>query len=214
MQIHDVCEKDFAPYGRIVVCDPELTAPILKTLASSTPLPEATDYVAEEPALQELEAARRLAPALFGGLDVEFGWCNGHNTKLNCLEYHRSSEFNLGCEDFVLLVARQEQIRRGVLDTADVMAFRVPAGVLVEVYATTLHYAPCHVDPARGFKVLVALPKGTNGPRPEGIVAAGDSELLWANNKWLLAHPESAEAAQGAKVALVGENVDIAADLA
>ena len=40
----------------------------------------------------------------------------------------------------------------------------IPA--LLEVYATTLHYAPCHTDPANGFKVLVALPKGTNTDKP------------------------------------------------
>ncbi|MGI6229597.1 MAG: DUF4867 family protein [Tractidigestivibacter sp.] len=214
MQIHEVTEALFSSYGRVVRCPKRLVAPIVEALATKTPLPEATDYVAEEPAVQELAEAKELAPALFGGLPVEFGWCNGHNTRLNCLEYHRSSEFNLGTEDFVLLLARQDQIADGVLDTSDVVAFRVPAGVLVEVYATTLHYAPCHVDPSRGFKVLVALPKGTNGPKPSKVVDALDAELLWANNKWLLAHSESAEAAQGAKVALAGENVDIADCLA
>ena len=56
-------------------------------------------------------------------------------------------EFNLGTEDFVLLLARMEDIEDGKLDTAKVKAFRAPAGTLVEVYATTLHYAPCHVRP-------------------------------------------------------------------
>lgn len=37
--------------------------------------------------------------------------------------------------------------------------------------------------------------------------------MLWACNKWLLAHPESSEAAQGAPAVLRGENIDIAADL-
>ena len=37
--------------------------------------------------------------------------------------------------------------------------------------------------------------------------------LLWACNKWLLAHPESNEAAKGAQCALTGENIDIASDL-
>jgi hypothetical protein len=99
-------------------------------------------------------------------MPVQLGWCNGHNTKLNCLEYHRSSEFNLGTEDFILLLARMEDIKNGKLNTAKVKAFLVPAGNLVEVYATTLHYAPCHTDPKKGFRVLVALPKGTNTSKP------------------------------------------------
>ncbi len=79
----------------------------------------------------------------FGGMPVELGWCCGHNRSLNCLEYHRDSEFNLGTEEFILLLARQEEITDGFLDTAKVKAFLVPAGTLIEVYATTLHYAPC-----------------------------------------------------------------------
>ena len=98
----------------------------------------------------------------------------------------------------------------GKLDTGKVKAFRVPAGTLVEVYATTMHYAPCHTDPTRGFKVLVALPKGTNTDKPDVPVKGGDDAYLWACNKWLLAHPESDEAAQGAVAALTGVNIHIA----
>ena len=146
----------------------------------------------------------------YGGMPVQLGWCNGHNTRLNCLEYHRDSEFNLGTEDFILLLAKQDEIVDGVLDTAKVKAFKAPAGVLVEVYATTLHYAPCHCDPEKGFRVLVALPQGTNTDKPVIQNRTTEDKLLWARNKWLLAHPESSEAAQGAHVGLSGENIDIA----
>jgi len=209
MQILSVFDEEFRAYGRVWDdVDPALTQPIANALATRTPLPDATDYVPTDPAIQDLDAAMALAPVLFGGQPVEFGWCNGHNLALNCLEYHRSSEFNLGVGDFVLLLALQADIHDGQLDTSTVKAFRVPANTLVEVYATTLHYAPCQVSDA-GFKVLVALPWGTNGPAPQLDVAGGDGKLLWANNKWLLAHPSSAEAAQGAHVGLVGDNVTI-----
>ena len=147
-------------------------------------------------------------------MPIQMGWCNGHNTKLNCLEYHRDSELNCGTEDFILLLARMDDIAPdGTLDTGLVKAFRVPAGVLVEVYATTLHYAPCSAAKGAGFRVLVALPKGTNGPRPDIQVLNREDSMLWACNKWLLAHPESSEAAQGAPAVLRGENIDIAADV-
>ena len=97
-----------------------------------------------------------------------------------------------------------------MLDTAKVKAFHVPAGVLVEIYATTLHYAPCHCDGQKGFRVMVALPRGTNGDRPAIAVKSPEDEFLWARNKWLLAHPESSEAANGAYIGLTGENIDIA----
>lgn len=141
------------------------------------------------------------------------GYCNGHNTKLNCLEFHRDSEFNLGTDDFILLLATLSDLEDGELDTAKVKAFKVPAGVMVEVYATTLHYAPCHADAKKGFRVMVALPDQTNTDfRPEDGANKLD-KTLWARNKWLLAHPDSSEAKQGAAVLLKGENIDIAGDI-
>ena len=37
-----------------------------------------------------------------------------------------------------------------------------------------------------------------------------EDKLLWARNKWLIAHPDSSEAKQGAFVGLSGINIDIA----
>ena len=209
MKIYSVFDPEFAEYGQVLAdVDVAVTGAIVDALANETPLPDGVGYVPEDPALQGLPAAIALEPTLYGGIPAQFGWCNGHNVTLNCLEYHRSSEFNLGVRDFVLLLGRQADVRDGKLDTATVKAFRVPAGVLVEVFATALHYAPCQVDDG-GFKVLVALPKGTNLDMPELSVAGGDSALLWASNKWLLAHAESSEAAAGAHIGLVGENISI-----
>ncbi len=213
MTIHSVTDPAFAPYGRVVTGYEAECRAVTRALTAFTPLPEGTGYLPEEPALQNLPESVVLGRSLFGGMPFQMGWCNGHNTKLNCLEYHRDSEFNLGTEDFILLLAKQDEIVQGKLDTGKVKAFRVPAGTLVEVYATTLHYAPCHTDPAKGFRVLVALPRGTNTDKPDMPAKGGDDTFLWACNKWLLAHPESDEAAQGAVAALTGENIDIANDL-
>lgn len=212
MKIYNVTDPEFKPYGKVVTGLNTAIQEILEALAQ-TPLPDATGYVPEEPLLQELPAMVEISKHCYGGMPVQLGWCNGHNTRLNCLEYHRDSEFNLGTEDFILLLARQDEIAGGVLDTANVKAFRVPSGMLVEVYATTLHYAPCHTDPDKGFRVLVALPTGTNTGKPDIQNLTGEDKLLWACNKWLLAHPESDEAAQGAYVGLAGKNIDIANDL-
>ena len=208
MKIHSVFDPAFKRYGQVVEGLPDTVAELLETL-QKTPLPEGTGYVPEEPLLQNLPAAVEISEHCYGGMPVQLGWCNGHNTRLNCLEYHRDSEFNLGTEDFILLLAKQEEISDGTLDTSKVRAFRVPAGKLVEVYATTLHYAPCHVDADKGFRVLVALPKDTNTEKPDITPLTAEDKYLWARNKWLLAHPDSAEAAAGAVAALVGENIDL-----
>ena len=213
MHIYSVSDPEFKSYGNVWDNVPsELTSPVLEALAS-TPIPEGSKYVASAPELEGVMDADKLGFLMFGGRPFQLGWCNGHNTKLNCLEYHRDSEFNLGTEDFILLLAKMDDITDGKLDTAKVKAFRAPAGTLVEVYATTLHYAPCHVDPAKGFRVLVALPQGTNTAKPEIKADGGDDAQLWACNKWLLAHVESSEAAAGAYVGLEGVNIDIADNL-
>ena len=208
MNIYSVLDKEFKPYGQ--VHDGFPTEEILSALAK-TPVTNGVVYTAEDAALQQLAVTEELSATVYGGMPIQMGWCNGHNTKLNCLEYHRDSELNLGTGDFILLLAKQEEVTDGKLDTAKVMAFRVPAGVLVEVYATSLHYAPCQTD-SEGFQVLVVLPKGTNGVKPEQAkVYGGDDKLLWACNKWLIAHPATGEAAEGAFAGLIGENIDIAA---
>ena len=209
MVFYSVYDPEFKPYGQIVDGMADTVQEILDVLKDA-PQGPGVDYVPEYEPLQELPAMVEISEHCYGGMPVQLGWCNGHNTRLNCLEYHRDSEFNLGTEDFILLLAKQDEIENGVLDTAKVRAFRVPAGVLVEVYATTLHYAPCHCDESKGFRVLVALPQGTNTDKPAIENKSSEDKLLWARNKWLLAHPDSSEAWQGAHVGLSGENIDIA----
>ena len=210
MTIMSVFDKEFAPYGRVVEGYP--VEGILKALAE-TPCPDAVVYKPREETIHQAENAEAIGTALYGGMPFQLGYCNGHNTKLNCLEWHRDSEFNLGTDDFILLVAKQHEIVDGKLDVDKVKAFRAPAGVLVECYATTLHYAPCHADPAKGFRVLIALPENTNTDYRPACDANVMDKMLWARNKWLLAHPDTSEAAEGAWVGIVGENIDIAKDL-
>ena len=70
---------------------------------------------------------------------------------------------------------------------------------------------PCCTDSTDSFRVMVALPWGTNTGIPEGFeTKTPEDSLLWARNKWLLAHADSAEAGQGALVRLTGPNIDLA----
>ena len=209
MVFYSVYDPEFKPYGQIVDGMADTVQEILDVLKDA-PQGPGVDYVPEYEPLQELPAMVEISEHCYGGMPVQLGWCNGHNTRLNCLEYHRDSEFNLGTENFILLLAKQSDIVDGVLDTAKVKAFWAPAGTLVEVYATTLHYAPCHMDAAKGFRVMVALPKLTNTDKPDIAPKTSEDQLLWARNKWLLAHAESSEARQGAAVRLEGVNLDIA----
>jgi hypothetical protein len=57
--------------------------------------------------------------------------------------------------------------------------------------------------------VLVILPQGTNTDKPSFTPATPEDRMLWAKNKWLLAHPDSAEAKAGAWIGLTGPNIDL-----
>ena len=208
MKILPVTDPSFAAYGKVV--EGYDFGELLRVLDEVSPLPEGVVYVPDQAELKELAVTKLLASNEYGGMPIQMGYCNGHNTKLNCLEYHRDSELNLGTDDFILLVAGRADMENGRLDTGRVKAFLCPAGVMVEVYATTLHYAPCSAKKGQGFKVLIVLPEGTNGPKPETTPLNDEDRTLWACNKWLLAHAESAEAKDGAPVLLDGENIDIA----
>ena len=210
MKIYSVYDPEFAEYGQVIDGMDDVAAQIINVLKDA-PCPEGVDYVPEYAPMQALPAQQIVSDNLYGGMSGQLGWCNGHNTKLNCLEYHKDSEYNLGVSDFILLVAKQGQIENGLLDTAKVVAFKAPAGVIVECYGTTLHYAPCSAKLGEGFQVMVALPKNTNTEMPKIEVRSFEDKRLWARNKWLLAHKDTSEAAAGAYVGLVGENIDISA---
>ena len=86
-------------------------------------------------------------------------------------------------------------------------AFLVPAGTTIEVYATTLHYAPCTAAEG-GFRCVVILPAGTNTELTFPAGKSGEDRLITAKNKWLIAHEEAG--IDGAFCGLRGENITLA----
>ncbi len=211
MHIYSVADPEFKAYGKILE-----GYDMAELLAAMEKIDLPASGTAYEPGIDSLEACAvfsELRDRAYGGMPIQLGMCWGHNTKLNCLEYHRDSEVNIGTGDFVLLLAKQDEIEDGILDTGKVKAFRVPAGLPVEVYATTLHYAPCHTDADAGFRVAVVLPKGTNTKKPDFEPVCEEDRWMTARNKWLLAHPDSNEAKNGAHIGLRGINIDIKEDI-
>lgn len=205
IRIQNVNDKAFKKYGRVLK---DYTADDLCAAMGKTPLPEDVIYV---PSVQELESLPEVQETIkrFGGeLDWQVGYCNGHNNKLNALEYHRSSELNVAVTDLILLIGTQSDIEDDyTYDTAKVEAFLVPKGTVIDVYATTLHYAPCGVE-GQGFRCVVILPRDTNTDlRQEGGIGSEDP-LLFAKNKWLIGHAKGGLPEQ-AWLGLKGENITL-----
>ncbi len=206
MLIESVYDPSFRKYGKVI--EGLDTSSLLEKAGR---IPFCGDGVAYEPSIEALEAdgiKRTLEESVYGEMPIQIGLCWGHNTMLNCLEYHRDSEINIGTGDFILLLATADDVEDGKIDTAKVKAFRAPGAVAVEVYATSFHYAPCQVS-EEGFRVVIVLPSGTNYPLEKKHSLIAEDKLLRARNKWLYAHPDTAEAADGAYIGLVGENIDI-----
>lgn len=204
MKIQSVFDASFARYGK-VIRGFDLEA--LKAEMEKTPCPDNVVYVPSVEALEALPIFGEFSEQLYGGMPIQIGYCNGDNDTLNCLEYHRDSELNLACEDLILLLGLESDIdfEKFEYDTAKVEAFLCPKGTLVEVYATSLHYAP--ISAGGKFRCVVVLPRGTNTELKFTPDPKGESRLLTAVNKWLLAHAKAPEAANGAVVALKGENI-------
>lgn len=204
MKILEITDKAFQKYGRIID-DVDFSELIAKM--AETPVPaDAVTYVPSVDMLEALPIYEELSTKIYGEVPIQIGYCNGHNTKLNALEYHRDSEVNVAVNDLVLMIGCQQDIENFTYDTSKVEVFKVPAGTAIEVYATTLHYAPCHIED-KGFQCVVVLPKGTNYPLDKKH-AGGEDGHLTAKNKWLLGHPEGG-LDEGAPMGLIGENLDL-----
>ncbi len=208
LKIHPLTDGEFRRYGQVVK---SFDCAGLLRLLERTPLPQdGTVYVASDEALEKLDLFAELQSLEFGGIPIQLGYCNGVNRKLNALEYHRSSEINVAADDLILLLGAEQDVDPATreYDTSKVEGFLVPAGTMVELYATTLHYAPCSVD-GRPFRDAVALPRGTNLPVRSPAQGHGEIRLLFAANKWLIAHPDSGLGADGAFLGLKGKNIEL-----
>lgn len=205
MQIKKVTDPAFRKYGRII----PMNMPNLVERLGKTPLPQEVIYVPQDASLEESAEAEIIKNSVYGGMPIQIGYCNGNNHKLNAVEYHRDSEVNISVQGCILILGCEQDVEDDfTYDTSKMEAFEVPAGTAVEIYGTTLHYAPCNLG-EEGFQVAVILPRGTNTEKPEGIGRLLEDRLMTAKNKWLIAHEESGLGEEGAFVGLKGENLSV-----
>ena len=212
MKVKQVTDTSFRKYGKILT---GIDFSEIYNVLEEMDYPEDVEYAASFGPLEEPEFRQKLSNTLYGELSVEIGYCSGHNKMLNALEYHRSSEANVAVTDIILLLGHQSDITEDfTYDTAQLEAFFVPAGTAVELYATTLHYVPIGTkENDYAFKMGVVLPFGTNFPLGVTLGAEAEKEklseekLLFAKNKWLIAHEESGE--EGAFIGLTGKNISV-----
>ena len=160
-------------------------------------------YTVSDPELEGCPELDEIRGRVFGEVDVQAGCCWGTSTRMNGMEFHKSSELVGAATDLVLIVGRVQDIHDGHWDAHRAAFVHVPAGTFVELYATTLHLAPCRVS-AAPFCAVIVLPRGTNTPLDDG-----PDGMSWMRNKWLLAHPDGPAATRGAWIGVDGPNWQI-----
>ena len=208
MKRFTVNDPEFRKYGHVI--EGYDLSGVLEGM-EKTPCPDSVVYVPSSPELEALPFFKEVTEREFGGLPAQFGYCNGKNKLLNALEYHRSSEINIACTDLVLILGMEHDVDPNTYTyaTSKAEAFFVPKGTMLEVYGTTLHYAPCNTEES-GFRCVVLLHKDTSLPLETKPAPVGEDRLLFSRNKWLIAHEEAAsEIEQGAFAGLIGENLSI-----
>ena len=205
MTVKKVTDPAFKAYGRVITGYD--FSGLLKAM-EQTPLPEDVIYIPSLPEMEALPAAKELENGIYGQMPIQIGCCNGHNKKLNAVEYHRDSEVDIAVDDLILILGKQQDIEEDhTYDTSRMEAFLVPAGTAVEVYATTLHYAHCHVKD-EGFRCVIVLPRDTNLDMEPVEVKDPEDRLLFARNKWLIGHAQGG-LPEGAFIGLKGENLSV-----
>ena len=107
MEIKKVTDPAFRKYGRIIE---GIDFTQLLREMEKTPCPDDVIYVASVPELEALPVYEELSVKTYGEMPIQIGYCNGHNKKLNALEYHRDSELNIAQSDAVLIVGLRADV--------------------------------------------------------------------------------------------------------
>lgn len=216
--IRSVHEEAFRSYGRVL--EGYDFSKLIEYMEQRTSVPEEGNvYVASVPEMEAIIEEDGALAALFGGMPVQAGYCNGKNSTCNGFEYHKAWEINIAVTDFLLMLGHSWDISadlRYSVDRSEV--FFVEKGTAIEMFGTTLHLSPLRVFP-EGFKGVVLLPKGVNTPLTDGEKAARDqafargdkeSRLLLQRGKWVIAHPDREPLIkQGACPGVLGENREL-----
>ena len=202
MKMLSVSDPSFAKYGQVLNID---TSSFVDYLENKSQMPTTGNiYVRNDINMFSLKGKNEINEAYYGNAEIEIGYCNGFNSKLNCLENHTCPEVDIAGTDLVLLLALPSDIVNEKIDSKKVKAFYLKKGDAVLLYPYTFHFSPCKVN-KNGFRSAIILSKGTN----EDLKNIPSNKKLWKVNKWLYAHKDSEQAKLGAYIGIEGINLEV-----
>ncbi|MBQ2614540.1 MAG: DUF4867 family protein [Clostridia bacterium] len=200
--IYSIHDKEFLPYGKVLNLN---TEEIVKA-CDAIPMPESGScYELKKEELESLSCAEEIKLLTAGGCAAQIGLCQGYNSLLNGLEYHKCSEINIAATPLVLLLGLTYEMEDKEYSSDKIKAFYLEKGDAVEVYGTSMHFCPCQVSD-EGFRCVVGLVEGTN----DLLNAPSNDPLLFKKNKFLLCHDQNEGLiAKGVYPGLHGENLEV-----
>lgn len=204
--VYSVTDEQFKSYGKVIT-EYDFSE-LIGFMESSTKVPEEGNIY--YPSIEEMESTRiseELKNHLYGGMDIQIGYCNGRNSTMNGFEYHRGSEVNIAVTDQAFFLGHTWDMNDLTYKQEEAEIFYAKKGEAILLHETTLHLSPCKVE-ENGFKTVVVLLRGTNTPLEERVVRNEEDRILLMKNKWIIAHKDRTPLiSRGAFPGLKGENV-------
>ena len=204
LKIRSIEDAGFSRYGSIVS---QYNFSELISEMESIPVPDDdVIYIADVEGTGDLEISRLLSKEFYGEMPIQIGFCGGSNLSLNALEWHKGSELIIAMTDCILMLACLQDMEGYSLDSSKVQTFYLKQGQAVELYGTTLHFAPCKVN-GNGFRAVIILPENTNHPIDR---STHRQNILQGKNKWMIVHPCAPQSLlSDTHIGITGENLTI-----
>lgn len=205
--IYDITDPKFNAFGNVLTGYD--LADIQNYAKENIEIPKTgNSYSPSNPNLENFEVVKEIEADIYAGLPIEAGECSGQNTSFSAFEFHQGSEINLILTDVIMILGKRDQIVNGYFNAQeDAKAFYVPAGSVIEMYGTTLHYSPCKVFES-GFKVIVILIKGSNESLDVNFKSK-NNQIIKVNKFQMVHESRQDKIEQGIKVGLSGELIEI-----
>lgn len=207
--VYAIGDEQFKSYGKVLKGYD--FSELIHYMETHTEIPEEGNvYFPSVTDMEEMDIYEEIRDNLYGGMDIQIGYCNGVNSTMNGFEYHRGCEVNIAVTDQAFFLGHTWDLQNNTYEQEKAEIFYAKKGQAMVMHETTLHLSPCKVEDT-GFKTIVILLRGTNTPLEKTLQKRDEEDrLLLMKNKWILAHKDREPLMKrGAFPGLLGVNTEL-----
>jgi hypothetical protein len=207
--VYSIEDEHFKTYGRVLKGYD--FSELIQYMEAHTEIPkEGNVYFPSIMEMEEMDIYKEIRDNLYGGMDIQIGYCNGVNSTMNGFEYHRGCEVNIAVTDQAFFLGHTWDLEGNCYKQEKAEIFFAKKGQAMVMHETTLHLSPCKVEDT-GFKTIVILLRGTNTTLEKTVRKREEGDtLLLMKNKWILSHKDREPLMKrGAFPGLLGVNTEL-----